>query len=256
MTADPSRCRIVTAADRTDLADAMNTFTGTAWPEFMCQDPVSKTYWSRLYPEFTEFQFAMIDEQDTILAVGNSVPLKWEKPIEELPDTGWDWEVVTAFAQRDAGVSPNTLAAVQIVIDPKLRGMQLSRRMVAAMSAIAASHRFNALIAPVRPNQKHMYPLTPMTSYVGWRRPDGALFDAWLRVHESLGARLIKVCPQAMNIPGTVEQWEKWTKMQFLESGQYIIPFALSPITIDREADKGLYIEPNVWMVHAVQLNR
>lgn len=244
--------RTVTASERPDLADAMNSFTGTAWPEFMCQDPVTKTYWSRLYPEFTEFQFAMIDQQDTILAVGNSVPLSWEQPFEELPDTGWDWEIVTAFAQRDTGVHPNTLAAVQIVIDPKLRGSGLSRLMVDAMRRIAAAHRFTALIAPVRPNQKHMYPLTLMTKYVEWRRPDGSLFDAWLRVHESLGARLIKVCPHAMKIPGTVDQWEKWTKMQFPESGQYIIPFALSPVTIDRSADQGLYIEPNVWMVHPV----
>jgi hypothetical protein len=234
------------------LADAMNSFTGLAWPEFMRQDPVSNIFWHRLYPDFAAFQFAMIEENETVLAVGNSVPLFWDQPFEELPDTGWDWEMETSFVQHDAGTPPNTLAAVQIVIDPKLRGAGLSRRMVIAMRDIAAAHRFRALIAPVRPNQKHQYPLAPMARYVHWRRPDGSLFDAWLRVHESLGARLIKVCHHAMRIPGTVEQWEKWTQMSFPEGGEYIVPFALSPVTVDREANQGLYTEPNVWMVHQI----
>ena len=244
--------RIVTASDRPDVADRMNAFTGTAWPTFMCQDPISNTYWKRLYPDFPSYQFAMIDEQNTVLAVGNSVPVFWDAPFEDLPDTGWDWEVETSFQQRDAGTRPNTLAAVQIVIDPKLRGSGLSRQMVSAMRDVAAAHRLTALIAPVRPNQKHQYPLTPMSRYIEWKRPDGSLFDAWLRVHASLGARLIKVCHNAMHIPGTVAQWETWTGIQFPDSGEYIVPFALSPVTIDRERDHGLYVEPNVWMVHPV----
>ncbi len=38
----------------------------------------------------------------------------------------------------------------------------------------------------------------------------------------------------------------------FPESGQYIVPGALNPIEIDCEADRGRYIEPNVWMQHQV----
>ncbi len=40
--------------------------------------------------------------------------------------------------------------------------------------------------------------------------------------------------------------------LRFPESGQYIVPGALNPIEIDREADRGYYIEPNVWMQHQV----
>jgi hypothetical protein len=53
-----------------------------------------------------------------------------------------------------------------------------------------------------------------------------------------------------MYIPGTVAQWEEWTEMAFPESGEYVIPGALVPITIDCEADHGEYVEPNVWCVH------
>jgi hypothetical protein len=102
----------------------------------------------------------------------------------------------------------------------------------------------------VRPNLKHSYPLTPIERYIEWRRPDGMLLDPWLRTHERLGAKIAKVAPASMRIPGTVAQWEEWTKLAFLESGSYVVPGALVPVEIDRERDEGLYLEPNVWMVH------
>jgi hypothetical protein len=38
--------------------------------------------------------------------------------------------------------------------------------------------------------------------------------------------------------------------MAFPESGSYVVPEALVTVDIDREADRGLYVEPNVWMHH------
>jgi hypothetical protein len=40
--------------------------------------------------------------------------------------------------------------------------------------------------------------------------------------------------------------------MKFPQSGEYIIPGALNPIEMNIEKDEGLYIEPNVWIVHEV----
>jgi hypothetical protein len=39
-------------------------------------------------------------------------------------------------------------------------------------------------------------------------------------------------------------------RMTFPETGAYVIPGALVPVEIDRERDEGIYVEPNVWMVH------
>jgi hypothetical protein len=55
-----------------------------------------------------------------------------------------------------------------------------------------------------------------------------------------------------MTITGPVAAWEGWTDMRFPDSGPYIVPGALTPVTIDREADKGIYVEPNVWMLHEI----
>jgi len=33
----------------------------------------------------------------------------------------------------------------------------------------------------------------------------------------------------------------------------YIVPGALVPVNIDRDADQGVYIEPYVWMIHTLR---
>ena len=55
-----------------------------------------------------------------------------------------------------------------------------------------------------------------------------------------------------MTITGTVSDWESWTGMVFPESGDYVVPQALGPVTIDRENDTGRYVEPNVWIEHSL----
>jgi hypothetical protein len=137
-------------------------------------------------------------------------------------------------------------------LDPRVRGQGLSRLIIDGMRRAAAAAGLKALIAPVRPTLKQLYPLVPMERYLEWRREDGLLLDPWLRLHERLGAELLRVAPTSMTIEGTVADWEEWAAMAFPESGQYVVEGALVPVEIDRERDRGLYVEPNVWMLHSV----
>lgn len=131
-------------------------------------------------------------------------------------------------------------------------GCGLSRVVLQGMKAAATESGLGALIAPVRPTLKHLYPLTPMERYAWWERPDGLPFDPWMRVHRRLGAEILRVAPRSMRITGTISEWEDWTGMRFPESGPYVVPGALSPVSMNVEADRGTYEEPNVWMRHAV----
>ena len=126
----------------------------------------------------------------------------------------------------------------------------MSTFMVKAMRGIANSKGFENLVAPVRPNQKSQYPLTSIDDYIQWKNEEGMPFDAWLRVHARLGARILKPCHEAMTIRGSRADWETWTGLKFPQSGQYHIPGALNPMEMDIEKDEGVYVEPNVWMVH------
>ena len=122
------------------------------------------------------------------------------------------------------------------------------------LGTMAASRGFDSLAAPVRPSRKHFEPEVPMTEYVARVRPDGLPEDPWLRVHARMGARIVKVCPTAMTIPGTLAEWRSWTNLPFDESGPVIVPGALSPVHVSVEHDHAVYVEPNVWMVHSLQL--
>ena len=79
---------------------------------------------------------------------------------------------------------------------------------------------------------------------------DGSLFDPWLRLHERMGARMGPSAPASYRIDGTVAEWEAWLEMALPGSGEYVFPGGLSPLAVDREADRATYLEPNVWMIH------
>ena len=219
----------------------------------MLNDPIANRYWDDLYERFPAFQFALIEAgTDIAVAIANSVPLAWEGDMADLPEEGWDWALRQAVDDHAASRTPHVQCALQIALLPEYRGKALSTLMVQAMKTIGKEHGFDRLIAPVRASLKSQYPLTPIDRYVDWTTADGLPFDPWLRVHARLG-EIVKVCHRAMTITGTIDQWEGWTSMRFPESGVYVVPGALTPVQIDVEGDMGTYVEPNVWMVHAIE---
>jgi GNAT superfamily N-acetyltransferase len=233
--------------------DRAGELSEASWPEFMLHDPIANENWHELFDRFSEYQFALMDtENDRMAAIGNSLPFYWDQPLEELPEGGWDWVLLEAVDGHKQGVTPNIQSAIQINIHPDYRSQGFSTRMVQAMRAIGQLRGFKYLVAPVRPTQKSNYPLISIDNYIKWTNDEGLPFDAWLRVHARLGAKIIKPCHEAMTIPGTRLEWEDWTGLKLPQSGNYYIPGALNPMEMDIENDQGIYIEPNVWMVHEI----
>ena len=144
----------------------------------------------------------------------------------------------------------DTLCALAAEIPREGRARGLAEQLLRAMRLIGERQGLTRLVAPVRPSLKERYPLTAIDRYVRWRREDGQLFDPWMRVHERLGARVSTPLPRSLRITGTVGEWESWTGMSFPETGDYVFPEGLAPVSIDRQTDRGSYWEPNVWMVH------
>lgn len=248
-----SNFKIITPNSLDDYRERAGDIAEASWPEFMLHDPVAEENWHELFDRFLEYQFALLDtETNRMAAMANSLPFYWDQALEALPEGGWDWVLQKAIADHKNGIQPNIQSAIQINIHPDYRSQGLSPQMVRAMRAIGRSRGFEYLVAPVRPSQKSQYPLTSIDDYIKWTNAEGLPFDAWLRVHVRAGARIIKPCHEAMTIPGSRAEWEEWTGMKFPQSGQYIIPGALNPMEINIEKDEGIYIEPNVWMVHKI----
>jgi len=218
-------------------------------PPFMDEGVVLKRLFGRVVAEYAEFLFYVWDdEREEVVGVGHAIPAAWDGDGARLPDGGFDAVLEALFAE--GAPPPTVLCALGIRIAPDYRGQGLSSRMIERMGEIGRAHGLGTLIAPVRPTLKHRYPLTPMESYIGWRRPDGMLLDPWLRTHERLGAEIAKVAPASVGVTATVAEWEEWTEMVFPETGAYVVPGALVPVEIDRDRDQGRYVEPNVWVRH------
>jgi GNAT superfamily N-acetyltransferase len=239
-----------TMAERPDLRPRAREL-GAVWPPFMHHDPVANAYFPRVRDELPHFQFfAWNEERDEVVAEANAVPAAWDGDPESLPDEGLDAVLEGSFSER--APTPNVLCALQIVISSEYQGRGLSIRLIERMAEVARLHGFESLVAPVRPSLKHRYPLAPIERYVDWRRGDGTHLDPWLRTHERFGGRILRIAPRSMTIPGTIAEWEEWAGMVFPESGSYVVSGALEPVAVDREADRGVYVEPNVWMGHAL----
>ena len=122
-------------------------------------------------------------------------------------------------------------SAPVIMVPRDVQGRGVSAAAVRAMGDIARRHGLHALIAPVRPSWKERYPLVPIERYARWRRPDGLLFDPWMRVHERIGATVLKPEPLSLKITGTIAEWQNWTGMTFPTAATTGSPAGLPPCT-------------------------
>ena len=241
------RAEAATYAARPDLAARVGEIADP-WPEFIHHANCNRL-WHVMRERFPQFQLVLFDaDSERMLGRGQTMPVRWDGTAAGLPG-GVDDAVEQGAALADG--EADTLCAIVAVLDPAARGRRLSSLVIDAMRSAAAAAGLKALIAPVRPTLKENYPLTAIESYATWRRDDGRLFDPWLRVHERLGGEVLWIAERSMTVEGTIGEWESWTEMPFPESGSYVLPGALVPIEIDREADLGRYVEPNVWMRHS-----
>jgi GNAT superfamily N-acetyltransferase len=247
------RFQVITPA-YSHYRDLVRGLTKEVWPEFMLHDQVANDLWHELLDRFAEYQLALYDAQNKrATAMANSFPLRWEGPLEALPEGGWDWAFLKAVEDNKQGLVPNLHSAIQIMVRPDYQGQGLSMPMVQAVRALTKLKGLQSLIIPIRPSEKDKYPLTSLDDYITWETKQGLPFDPWLRVHVRAGGKIIKVCHESKVIRGSQAEWEQWTGMKFPQSGQYVIDGALNPMKMNVEKDEGVYIEPNVWMVHEIR---
>jgi hypothetical protein len=225
----------------------------SVWPEFMRHDAAADLYFApSMFDRYLDYAFAgLLDGK--LVARAFSVPFAFKtEDRAELPDGGWDQVVRWAHDDSMTRRAPTTLSALEISMLPEARGGDNSLALLSAMKACAKARGFAELFAPVRPNQKHLQPRTPMRDYVNHVGPDGLPIDSWLRTHLRAGGKFVKIAPYAMTIVGSLADWSRWTGMPFDRSGEMSVPGALVPVMVSLEQDYAVYVEPNVWVRHPV----
>ncbi|WP_369309303.1 GNAT family N-acetyltransferase [Providencia rettgeri] len=246
---------VVNYAQRPDLIEECEQFLDRLWPPFMSQSAVSDEYWERLDEQpNNQFQFiATVNEKATERVIGiiRSVPFLWPYgDFAKLVEMGWD--DIFNFAMENQHDGEPYISALSVTVDPQYRGQQIPALLIEALKQAAKEYGAKAMIVPVRPTLKHRYPLQDFDEYCAWKNAQGEPFDPWIRTHWRLGATVLQSVHRSMVITGSITDWQSWTGMSFPQSGKYIIPNALVPVTVDVPHQKVEYIEPNLWMLHAL----
>ena len=241
----------VTLAQRPDLTDAMWSMVDT-WKPFMLEDPIVNAFFGLLPEQFGEYQIVALADSDKVIAKVHSIPFCWSGADDDLPDRGVDGMLIRAFNDHRNRRTPNAVSLLEAHIDPAYRGQGLSSRLldVAADNALRLGQ--SDLFGPVRPTGKDAEPRTPMTDYVMRTRSDGLPADNWLRTHVRRGGRIVRVCPASMTISGSLAQWRAWTGLPFDKSGPLEVAGGLVPLSVSVEQNSAVYVEPNVWVHHAL----
>lgn len=246
---------VASLADRPDLAPLLWGLDDP-WPEFMRHDPIGDLYYSHADTTYAAWSLVAWDAADPTRAIAksHSVPFAMGEDIgrAELPSDGWDGVIRWAWLDDLAGREPTHVSALEVAIRPDLQGTGLASVMLEAKRENAARLGFHDLVAPVRPNRKHLQPQLPMSDYIALMRDDGLPEDPWLRLHARIGGEIVGVCPTAMTISGTLTDWRGWTDLPFDASGDLEVPFALNPVHVSVEHDHAAYVEPGVWVHHRI----
>ncbi|MEU4076450.1 N-acetyltransferase [Streptomyces venezuelae] len=244
---------ISTLAERPELEGPMWGMRDL-WPEFMMYDPVGWANIGRIVRELPEYVLVATDADGKVVARGFSVPFRLDADgRRELPARGWDEVLLWAFSDLKHGRAADTVSAIEITVDTDCLGRGISHRMLAAMRDNAGRHGFSELVAPVRPNGKHLEAGTSIHEYAfRTREADGLPHDPWLRVHVRAGGVVEAVAPASMTVSGSVEQWRAWTGLPFDADGPVEVPGALVPVHCEVSRGYAVYVEPNVWVRHSL----
>jgi GNAT superfamily N-acetyltransferase len=242
--------RLVSLAERPDLADEIGALLSSRWPMFMLAGrPGHDEQLDALVAAAPEHQVLAVDADDRVRGVAFSLPLRWDGTADDLP-AGWDDAVTRAGDLQRSGDRPTAATALSITVAADASRRGLAVRLVDALRSATARAGVPALIAPVRPVLKQHYPLVDMDEYLTWRTSEDETFDPWVRTHLRFGARLLGVAGESMTISGSTEDWRGWIDDPLPGPGRFVVPGGLAPLVV--QDGHGTYVEPNVWIVHDV----
>jgi GNAT superfamily N-acetyltransferase len=240
---------LIPVADAPELDEEAGRRFVEEWPEFIFHDEGVTPYRERRISYFRDWEFYLVDDERRLIGGCWGVPLAWDGTVGDLPG-GFTDSLRRAVESHEAGIVPTTFVLMAAAVRNDEQGKGHASRVITAVRDRAVAAGLPQVIAPVRPTLKSSYPLIDIAEFMTWTRADGLPLDPWVRTHVRLGATILAPAPASQTMTGTVADWEKWTGLALPATGTYVIPDGLTTLAVDRSADTGLYIEPNIWMRH------
>ncbi|MBC3761828.1 hypothetical protein ACUN7V_17095 [Quadrisphaera oryzae] len=228
-------------------------FAGT-WPPYIDADPIAAAALPDVHATFPDLQVALTrpagyDHDEQLAGAAWGVPIVWDGDTERLP-AGYSDALVRSLDDRTRGAVADTLVICAAQVHPSCALAGTAAHLLAHLIQTAAEQGLRRVVAPLRLTGKHRYPLIPIEVYARWRRPDGDAFGPWLRAHERMGAKKLSTTAASQCFLGSVEQWQTWSGLDLLASGDYVVAGALSTLRIEVDEDAGRLDEPGVWVRH------
>ena len=220
-----------------------------AFPEIVHQSEVARDGWVKVEEYYPQYQRFLVNESDQLIGLVNTLPFYWDQPLTELPDEGWDWLVHRGIHGHEAGIQPNYLGGLQIVVTKAFLGQGFSKVLIQEGKKIKEKFGYRRFILPIRPTFKSKHPEMKMRQYLKLRKDD-KVYDPWIRTHLSCGAKIIGVCANSMHISGKISFWEELMHQKIASSGNYVVAGALNPVLVQVENNYGEYCEENIWIYY------
>ena len=244
----------MTLAERPDLFEmAIEIDRDATAKSFMQHDEIGDLIRARRLRDRWPEHFLVLLEGDRVRARAIAIPFSMADPDRvELPGSGWDGAVRWAIEDSLDGVEPTAACAIEINVDPSLRGQGISSNAIQAMKVNSRNCGMSQLVAPVRPPDKAGQPWLSMAAYASQVRDDGLPRDRWLRVHVQAGGEIVGIAPFSMVVIASIEDWREWTGLPLEADGPVEVPGGLVPVLLSHQLGFGVYAEPNVWIRHVL----
>lgn len=235
---------------RPDLIHQMKAVHLDTWPAYFAGSPFIIKYWSRVWSEFPDYQFCLLDESGEMAAVCNGIPLFWDGSAEQFP-AGWDAGIELAFEQAAKKIKPNTILGLTGVVTEKFRSKGISTLIVKAFRRLCGLHGLSYFLGPVRPVGMFKAGHLDFATWADMADQLGEPKDHWLRTHKRLGATIVGPAPFSQLVEGSLSEWSSWTGQTWEKSGLYSLPDTLQPVEVNIEEDWARYYDPSIWVMHS-----
>lgn len=250
-------------------SDEVMSFIRSIWPRYLTEEsdisilvPYEAVVYDRYYSE-RYFLWGIRRQSDRqLVACLSCASIDLEGLGRSLDQQGWQWAKQNSILSD----SVNSLSLLSATVSTEERANGLAKWMIESAKDLAKSLGFKQVVAPARPSLKHRYPEITMQDYLlmsgikfnslddelSYLGKDGTKskipVDPWLALHLDLGAKILNICENSIEVVSSIGWWEKVLATSFKRLNEINIDTGLAPLKIDWNKKIAIYQEPNVWL--------